>query len=145
MMIMSEKRFYFNKKIQNIEIKMLRKKHDFYIKIIPIIQKSKPMFFFIIIDGENYKFDIYDEKGRESHKIYLKANNVNPCFYLILDDIYYKILCKNNDIIITRKLRELSTNFNLNDIINFDSNNISCWAINIYMTSRKEKPPYCYM
>lgn len=142
---MSEKGFYFNKKIQNIEIRMLRKKHDFYIKIIPIIQKSEPMVFFIIIDGENYKFNIYDEKGIESHKIYLKGNNVDPCFYLILDDVYYKILCKNDDIIISRRFRELNNNLNLNDIINFDSSNISCWAINIYITSRKEKSPYCDM
>jgi len=142
---MSEKRFYFNKKIQNVEIKMLRIKHDFYIKIIPIIQKSDPMLFLIVIDGENYKFEIYDENGRESHKIYLKGNNIFPCFYLILDDVYFEILCKNTDIIISRKFREFGNNFNLNDIINLDSTNVSCWAINVCMTSRKEKNPYCDM
>ena len=142
---MSEKPILINKKINDLEIKMLRKNQDCYIKIEPITQKSNPKILIIMINGEKHQFDIYDKNGRESHKIYLKGNMVTPCFYILDDEIYFKILCNNNDIIVTKKSKEYNNKFNLSEIYNCISTKISCWAVNIYMTSRTEKPPFCDM
>ena len=62
---MSEKPILINKKINDLEIKMLRKNQDCYIKIEPITQKSNPKILIIIINGEKHQFDIYDKNGRE--------------------------------------------------------------------------------
>ena len=118
---------------------MLRKNEDCYIKIVPTTQKSNPKKIFIMINGEEHQFDIYDQNGRESHKIFLKGNQIKPCFYLIDDKNYFKILCNFNEIIVTKKSKGYNKNCNC------ISKKISCWGVDIYTTSRKEKSPFCDM
>jgi len=142
---MSETHIFLNKKINDTEIKMLRKNEDCYIKIVPTTQKSNPKKLFIMINGEEHQFDIYDQNGRESHKIYLKGNQIEPCFYLIDDKNNFKILCKINEIIVIKKLKESNRKFKFNKNCNCISTKISCWGVDIYMTSRKEKSPFCDM
>ena len=142
---MTEKQFFFKKNIQDIEIKMLRIKNDCYIKIIPSCQKSDAKKIIIMINGEKRQFDIYDENGRESLRIYLKGKKIEPNFYLLDNKVNYKILCLKNGIDIKKiPLAEI----NKDKLIKFSnciSRDISCWAVNIYMTSRKEKQPFCNM
>jgi len=135
---------FVNKKINDIEIKMLRERENCYIKIIPVTQKSSPKKLFITINGEGHQWDIYDQNGRDSHKIYLKGQQIEPCFYLVDGNICYKILCNINDINI-KKFSEGKTIFYHKDICNCISSEVTCWGVNIYMTSRAEKSPFCYM
>jgi hypothetical protein len=139
---MSEEYIFSNKKIENFEIKMLRENQVCYIKIIPINKKSIPTNFLIKINGDNYNFDIFDKNGRELYKIYLKGKKIIPHFYLINGRFIYEIICDNDRIISLKKHNDKS---NFNNIINNISENISCWAVNIYKTSRKEKKPFCDM
>ncbi|MCJ2513849.1 MAG: hypothetical protein LN408_05365, partial [Candidatus Thermoplasmatota archaeon] len=44
------KNIFVNKKINDIEVKMLRENEKCFIKIVPIIQKSTPKKLFIIIN-----------------------------------------------------------------------------------------------
>ena len=139
---MTEKQFFFKKSIQDIEIKMLRIKNDCYIKIIPSHQISNAKKIIININGEKYQFDIYDKNGRESLRIYLKGKKIEPSFYLLDNKVNYNILCLENGINIKKIPRE---EINKEKFSNCISRDISCWAVNIYMTSRKEKPPFCNM
>jgi hypothetical protein len=142
---MTFKNIFIKKNINDIQIKMLREKEKCYIKIIPITQKSSPKKLFITINSEKYQWDIFDKNGIGLHKIYLKGKKIEPCFYMIDDKNLIKIFCKKNDI----NIKKLSEEYK-NKIINNDGNNcissdVDCWGVNIYMTSRAEKSPFCYM
>lgn len=136
---------FVTKKIKDIEIKMLREKEKCYIKIIPIVQKSSPKRVYITINDEEHQWDIYDQKGRDAHKIYLKGQQIEPCFYLIDGNNCYKIHCKINEINIKKLSEENKIKFSNKDVFNCISSDINCWGVNIYMTSRVEKPPFSFM
>ena len=134
-----------DKKIHDIEIKMLRENENCFIKIVPIIQKSTQKKLFIMINCNDHQWDIYDQNGRDSHKIYLKGHKIKPCFYLLDGDESFRILCNIDKINIYKNSGEHNIQFFLKDNCNCISSKVSCWAVAIYMTSRKEKSPFCYM
>jgi hypothetical protein len=142
---MTLKNIFINKKINDIQINMLREKEKCYIKIIPLTQKSSPKKLFITINGEKYNWEIYDKNGKDSHRIYLKGQQIEPCFYMIDSKNLYKIFCKKNDIDIKKLSKENKNKIFEKDINNCISSDITCWGVNIYMTSRKEKSPFCFM
>ena len=137
------KNIFVNKKINDIEVKMLRENEKCFIKIVPIIQKSTPKKLFIIINGDEHQWDIYDQNGRGSHKIYLKGHEIKPCFYLLDGDEHFRILCNIDKINVYKNSEKHNINLFLKD--NCISSKVSCWAVAIYTTSRKEKLPFCDM
>jgi hypothetical protein len=142
---MSETNIFINKKINDIEIKMLRENEKCFIKIEPIKKKSNPKKIIIIINGEEHQWDVYDKNGRESHKIYLKGKQITPFFYLKDHNERYLIICNIDDINLLKISEEHNIRNFLRNKYNNISHNASCWAISIYKTSRKEKYPFYYM
>ncbi len=140
---MSINSVYKIKKINDIEIKILRENEECYIKIVPVNHKSTPKKIFICINNENYNWDIYDQNGRDMHKIYLKGKEIEPCFYLIDQKETYEIICKLNKIIVNK----ISNNngFHVEYKNNCISSKVTFWGVNTYRTSRKEKSPFIYM
>jgi hypothetical protein len=136
------KNIFINKKINDIEIKMLRENEKCFIKIEPIKHKSTHKKIFIIINGEEHQWDLYDEDGKESQKIYLKGEQIKPCFYIKNCDEKYLIICKINDIDILKISEKNNIKEFLKNKYNCISQKVSCWAISIYITSRKEKYPF---
>jgi hypothetical protein len=136
---------FVDKKINDIQIKMLREKEKCYIKIIPLNQKSTQKKIIIKINGEKHQWDIYDKNGRESHKIYLKGQKIEPCFYLINTTNSYRIVCNKKDINIKKLSKENKNKVLQKNIFDCISQDVECWGVKIYMTSRAEKSPFCYM
>jgi hypothetical protein len=142
---MTSKNIFIKKNINDIQIKMLREKEKCYIKIIPTTQKSSPKKLFITINGEKHQWEIFDENGRGSHRVYLKGKKIQPRFYMIDDNNIIKIFCKKNDININKLSEELKNTIPDNYGNNCISSDVYCWGVNIYKTSRAEKSPFCFM
>ena len=66
----------YNKIVDKIEFKMLRKNDNCWIKAEPISRVSSPSSLFIILNDEKHHWDIFDEKGNETYKVYFS----NPFF-----------------------------------------------------------------
>lgn len=140
-----DKNIFIEKKIDDIEIKMLRENEKCYIKIIPIAQKSIKKQIYIMLNNEKHQWYIYDEEGNYSHKIYLKGKKIEPCFYLLDDKNKYHIKCKYDKIILVKMINNHNINNFLKKNCNCISTDISCWAISLYNTSRIEKKPFSIM
>lgn len=135
----------FKKRIKDVEFIMLRDDSKCWIKIIPTLQKSAHTIIHFMLNDEQYTWDIYDKNGRNSHKIYFKGLDIEPCFYIKIEVEEYKIHFYNKDIEIKKILKKENIIDYLIKNCNCISSNVSIWAVAIYMTSRKEKIPFCYM
>jgi len=142
---MSEKYNWFNSVINKIEFNMMRKEHKCWIKVTPSNRKSQPSSLHIILNDEYHHWDVYDEDGKEAHKIYFKGENCCPRFYLKCKDKSYKIDCEMNKIKVTQiKDKHTLEEYVKNNCI-CNPPKASCWAKNVFYTSRPDKPPFDIM
>lgn len=139
---MNEEFTRFNTEFKDIEFKMLRKNKMCWVKVIPIKRASNPSCLSIILNDQYHQWDVYDKTGREAHKIYLEKFEGLPSFYLKTGMDCYRVDCEYDNIKIhlIDKHHEMTTFIENN--CNFISSQATCWAINIYHTSRSEKLPF---
>ena len=132
----------FNKTKNEIDFKMLRKNDACFIKIKPTIRLSTHSSIHIILNDEEYCWDIYDQSGREAHIIYFKGYKIKPCFYLKSKTASYAVKFDNNKI----QINQITENLTMDDYIkkycSFESQKVSCWANAIYYSKRPDKPPF---
>ena len=124
---------------------MLRKGDNCWIKAVPITQESTPSSLHIILNGEKHYWNIYDESGRDVHKVYFKGYNITPSFYLKSGQNYYRIDCDYDDIKVLPITETHKLDTYLKDYCNCNSSQASCWAIAIYHTRESDKPPFDLM
>jgi len=139
---MTENYTKFNAIINNIEFKMIRKDENCWIKAEPINRVSTPSSLHIILNGEEHHWDIYDESGKESHKVYFKGYESTPSFYLKSKQNCFRIDCDYNDIksVPITETHKLDTY--MKDNCNCISSQAACWAVAIYCTTEPDKPPF---
>jgi len=138
----TEKYKMFNKTVNNIEFKMLRKGKECWIKIIPSLMRYDQTRLHIILNKEEYGFDIYDKQGNETHNIFLKGENITPSFYIKSGLSCFRIDFKENDI----KVVQITEKHNMADYLknncSFTSPQTIIWAVNIFYTKTPDKPPF---
>ena len=139
---MNENTNRFNKIINNIEFKMIRSDDKCWIKVVPLVRISKPTSIHLLLNDEYYNWDIYDENGIESHKIYFEGFNINPSFYLRTGKNSYRIDFKNKGIEVIPIKENHKKEIYLKKNCNYKSSKSSCWAKAVYYTSRPDKPPF---
>jgi hypothetical protein len=142
---MIEKYTKFNKIINDIEFKMIRNDDNCWIKVEPLIQHSAPASLHIILNDEDHHWDIYDNTERDTNKIYFKGYKCTPSFYLKSGDSCFRIDCNYDGFEFLPIEESHSMDGYLKDFCHCKSLKASCWAIAIYYTSRREKPPFCEM
>ena len=142
---MTEKHTRFDAIINDIEFKMIRKDENYWIKVEPITQVSTPSSLHIILNGEDHHWDIYDEKGREMHKVYFEGYKSKPSFYLKSGENCYKIKCNNDDIYVIPITEFHKMDTYIKDNCYCTSPQASCWAVAIYHTSTPDKHPFNLM
>jgi len=105
-------------------------------------RKSRPSSLHIILNNEQYNFNIYDKNGVESDKIYFKGSEIIPIFYLKTPKQSFRVDFKNDKInfLPINKNHEMETY--IKNYCSFSSSQSSCWAVTKYYTSRPEKPPF---
>ena len=135
----------FNTTINDIEFKMLRKGDNCWIKAVPIIQESTPSSLHIILNDDEHHWNVYDESGRDVHKVYFKGYKSTPSFYLKSGQDCFKIDCGHNDIKVLPITETHKIDTYLKDNCNCNSSQASCWAIAIYSTREPDKPPFDMM
>ncbi|MDH7517051.1 MAG: hypothetical protein QHH19_01720 [Candidatus Thermoplasmatota archaeon] len=128
--------------MNNIEFKMLRKDKDCWIKIAPCSRASTPTSLHIILNKEEYGFDIYDRHGNEMHNVFLKGKNITPSFYIKSEQNCYRVDCKNNDIKTTQITEKHNIEEYLKNNCSYDSPQTTIWAVNIFYTKTPDKPPF---
>ena len=96
----------------------------------------------IILNGEEHHWDVYDESGRESHKIYFKGFESKPSFYLKSGHNCYRIDCDNDDIKVLQITETHSMDEYLKNNCSCISSQVSCWAIALGYTNRSENYPF---
>ena len=124
---------------------MLRKGDNCWIKIIPMTQQSTPSSLHIILNREEHNWDIYDESGRDKHQVYFKGHNNTPSFYLKSGENSFRVDCKYDDIKILPIAKTHKMDNYINKNCNINSPQSSCWAIDIYSTSKPDRPPFDMM
>lgn len=139
---MEEKNYRFHIVINNIEFKMLRTNNKCWIKATPLVRVSIPSSIQLIIDNEQYKYDIYDKDGTEAHEFYFEGIKCYPSIYLKTREKNYRIDFKKNGI----NSIQIKDNNKQDDYIkkycNCKSSQSSCWAKAVYYTSRPDKSPF---
>ncbi len=142
MFFITEKYKMFNKTVNNIEFKMLRKGKECWIKIIPSLMRYDQTRLHIILNKEEYGFDIYDKQGNETHNIFLKGENITPSFYIKSGLSCFRVDFKENDI----KVVQITEKHNMADYLknncSFTSPQTIIWAVNIFYTKTPDKPPF---
>lgn len=132
----------FHKVIKNIEFKMIRTNDKCLIKASPLVRVSIPTSIQLIIDNEQFKYDIYDENGIEAHILYLEGIKCNPSIYLKIKEKNYRIDFKKNGIISIQIKDNYKEDVYIKKYCNCKSSQSSCWAKAVYYTSRPDKPPF---
>ncbi len=61
-------------------------------------RKSKPSSLHIILNNEQYNFNVYDKDGMESDKIYFKGSEITPSFYLKTPEQGFRVDFKTDKI-----------------------------------------------
>jgi hypothetical protein len=135
----------FNKIINDIEFKMMRKEEYCWIKIEPFNRTSIPSSIHIILNGEDHHWDIYDKNGEETNKVYFKGFNSTPSFYLKSGKKFYRFDCNLDNIKVLPITESHKMEDYLKDNCNCISPQASCWAVNIHYTSRPDKYPFNLM
>ena len=132
----------FNTIINDIGFKMIRKDDNCWIKAVPITQLSTPSSLHIILNGEEHHWDVYDESGRDIHKVYFEGYQSTPSFYLKSGEHPFRIDCDVDDIKVLPITETHKIDTYLRDNCACISPQASCWAKAIYSTSRPDKPPF---
>jgi hypothetical protein len=132
----------FNKTVNNVEFKMLRKGEECWIKIVPSSIKSDPTSLHIILNDEKYHFDIYDNYGNELHNIFLKGERITPSFYSKSEQNCFRVDCKNNGIETVQINEKHKIDDYLKNNCSFISPQATLWAVNIFYTKTPDKPPF---
>lgn len=121
---------------------MIRKNNHCWIKAVPINRASTPSSLHLILNGEEHHWDIYDKSGREVHEVYFEGYKSMPSFYLKSGENCFRIDCSHNDI---KKIPINEThkfdNY-MKDNCSCVSSQASCWAVAVYYTKRRDKPPF---
>ena len=139
---MTEKYTRFNTIINDIEFKMIRKNKHCWIKAVPNIQVSTPSSLHIILKGDDHHWDVYDESGEESHKVYFKGYETAPSFYLKSGENCYRVDCNYDDIKVLPINKTHKMNTYLKNYCNCTASQASCWAVALGYTNRPEKHPF---
>jgi len=132
----------FNTTINDIEFKMIRKGDNCWIKAVPLTQQSTPSSLHIILNGEDHHWDVYDESGRDIHKVYFEGYKSTPSFYLKSGENSFRIDCDVDVIKVLPITETHKMDTYLKDKCYCISLQASCWAIAIYSTSRPDKSPF---
>ena len=132
----------FHKTINKIEFKMIRSNEKCWIKVVPLVRKSKSSSICFILNNEDFHWDIYDENGSEAHEIYFEGIDINPSFYLKSLDNCYRIDFKKEGIKIITIPKSHKQDSYIEENCNLVSPKSSCWAKAVYYTSRPDKPPF---
>jgi hypothetical protein len=139
---MIENKTRYHNKLNDIEFRMIRKDEKCWIKIVPLIRESIPSSLHLILNNEFYSWDIYDKNGRESHEIFFEGVNTIPSFYLKSDENCYRIDCKYDSIKVIKIRNNHKQDIYIKENCNCLSPQASCWAKDIYFTSRPDKSPF---
>ena len=139
---MAEEYTRFNAVINDIEFKMIRKGENCWIKAEPISRISTPSSLHIILNGEEHHWDVYDESGRESHKVYFEGYESTPSFYLKSGQNCFRIDCGYDEIKPVPITETHKFDIYMKDNCCCISSQASCWAVSLYHTSRPDKPPF---
>jgi hypothetical protein len=124
---------------------MLRKDNFCWIKIEPLKQISSTSSIHIILNGEVYNWDVYDETNKVVYIIYFKGINCEPCFYLKTNDKSFRIECNYNEIKIYPITSPNLLKTYIKEYCSCKSSDASCWAKSLYNTSRPDKTPFDLM
>lgn len=127
---------------KDVEIKMLRINNHCFIKILPLYPISVPTNLQFYLNGEHYSLDIYNKEGRETHIIYFEGLNCIPCFYLRVGKEEFKIKFYVKNIIASKIKKIENLELYLKKECNFNSTKASCWAKDVFFTSRPDKFPF---
>ncbi len=124
---------------------MIRKDEKYWIKVIPITQKSHPSSLHLSIDKKEHYWNIYDYKGRDKHKVYLKGKKIMPSFCLKVENKSYRFNFNDKGIkvIDMGEIKDLTSYIKNN--CNIKSLLSNCWAIDIYHTCCPEEYPFDLM
>lgn len=139
---MNEQYTWFNTIIKNIEFNMMRNDDKCWIKVVPLKRKSIPSSLHIILNDEYHHWDIYDQEGKETHKIYFKGEKSCPNFYLKCGEKCYRIDCNNDGIKVIPITEDHKLDNYLKEKCYCNSSQAFCWAKSVYYTSRPDKPPF---
>lgn len=139
---MTEKYTWLNTIINKIEFNMMRKGDKCWIKAVPLIRVSIPSSLHIILNDEYHHWDVYDKDGTEAHKIYFGGEKCEPSFYLKSGENSYRIDCNSDKIKVIHITEKHSRDSYIKENCNCISPQASCWAKNVYYTSRPDKPPF---
>ena len=139
---MTKKQKRFSKITKDIEFRMISENDSCWIKVVPLKRISLPSRLHLIINDENYDFDIYDKDRKEDHEIYFEGLRCTPCFYLKSGEDRYKINCDNNGIKIIPITESHTLKGYLKKNCNCKSSQATCWAKAVSYTSRPDKPPF---
>ena len=139
---MAENQTRFQKIINNIEFRMIRSNEKCWIKVVPLVRKSKSSSICFILNNEYFHWDIYDENGSETHEIYFEGIDINPSFYLKSGDKCYRIDFEKDGINIIAIHKSHKQDIYIKENCNHISPKSSCWAKAVYYTSRPDKPPF---
>jgi len=132
----------FNTTINDIDFKMIRKDDNCWIKAEPKHRESTPSSLHIILNGEGHHWDVYDENGQESQKVYFKGYKIKPSFYLKSGDNIFRVECKVDGVVVRPITEDHKMDTYLEGNCHCVSSQASCWAVALYYTSRPEKPPF---
>ncbi len=121
---------------------MIRKDDNCWIKAEPINRISTPSSLHIILNGEDHHWDVYDDAGQESHKIYFEGYKSTPSFYLKSGENRFRIDCNVDDIKVLPITETHMLGTYLKDNCYCVSSQASCWAIAVYYTTKPDKPPF---
>ena len=139
---MTEENSWFNAIINDIEFKMIGRDDNCWIKVVPLTRLSIPSSLHIILNDVLHQWDIYYKNGREAHEVYFKGNNCTPCFYLKSGENSYRINCDKKGIKILPVTKVHTIDEFIKKNCNCVSSKASCWAKDVYYTSRPDKPPF---
>jgi hypothetical protein len=139
---MTEELKRFDKRIKDIEFRMIRENEKCWIKVVPLKRKSIHSSLHIILNDEYHHWDIYDKDGKEAHEIYFKGETVCPSFYLKYGKNFYKINFNKSGIKSTSTIESHSLDKFLKENCYCNSPQASCWAKSVYFTSRPDKTPF---
>jgi hypothetical protein len=128
--------------LNKITIHMIRKDEYCWIKIEPTTQHSDHTVLYIVLNNRRYHWDIYDTSGRDKHNIYFKGYQIRPCFYLRSKEKCFRIDCNDDGIRIHTIDEKYTLNSYLRNKCTFSSPQSTCWAQEIYSTSKPEEYPF---
>lgn len=124
---------------------MMRKDEKYWIKVTPITQKSNPSSLHLSMDNKEHYWNIYDDKGRDKHKVYFKGKKIMPSFCLKLKNKSYRFDFNDKGIKVQDMGEIKGLTLYIKNKCNIESSIANCWAIDIYHTCSPEEHPFDLM